>query len=159
MSKVCSIYAGKSPLVVLIGFIHTLYLLRYVIVKVVRKDHLDQLPVPSRIKSYLNTPFYYSEQVKAIARCLYCRMWHVVMSYLPSGDRKWGLWAISGGCRRNNWGDFRGGWDTLGGISLNLCPVLTCVSKAVIPIVIKSWMLCIVIKYWPMVLWSHIIIL
>jgi len=39
------------------------HLCRYVIVKVVRKDHLDQLPVPSRIKSYLNTPFYYSEQV------------------------------------------------------------------------------------------------
>ena len=36
---------------------------RYVIVKVVRKDHLDHLPVPSRIKKYLNTPFYYSEQV------------------------------------------------------------------------------------------------
>ena len=36
---------------------------RYVIVKVVRKDHLDQLPVPSRIKKYLNTPFYYSEQI------------------------------------------------------------------------------------------------
>lgn len=33
------------------------------IVKVVRKDHLDQLPVPSRIKKYLNTPFYYSEQI------------------------------------------------------------------------------------------------
>jgi hypothetical protein len=36
---------------------------RYIIVKHVRKDHLDQLPVPSRIKNYLNTPFYYSEQV------------------------------------------------------------------------------------------------
>ena len=39
---------------------------RYVIVKVVRKDHLDHLPVPSRIKKYLNTPFYYSEQVMLI---------------------------------------------------------------------------------------------
>jgi hypothetical protein len=39
------------------------HLCRYIIVKHVRKDHLDQLPVPSRIKSYLNTPFYYSEQV------------------------------------------------------------------------------------------------
>ena len=36
---------------------------RYVIVKHVRKDHLDDLPVPNRIKQYLNTPFYYSEQV------------------------------------------------------------------------------------------------
>ena len=86
MWKVCSIYAGKSSLAVLIGYIHTLYLLRYVIVKVVRKDHLDQLPVPSRIKSYLNTPFYYSEQVVAtpdtdvfIIEC--------DMSCLPLGDR------------------------------------------------------------------------
>merc|ERR1711862_115310 len=39
------------------------HLCRYVIVKVVRKDHLDQLPVPSRIKKYLNTRFYYTEQV------------------------------------------------------------------------------------------------
>ena len=29
-----------------------------------RKDLLDLLPVPGRIKTYLNTPFYYSEQVK-----------------------------------------------------------------------------------------------
>merc|ERR1712029_1184709 len=36
------------------------HLCRYVIVKVVRKDHLDQLPVPNRIKKYLNTSFYYS---------------------------------------------------------------------------------------------------
>jgi hypothetical protein len=34
-----------------------------VIVKHVRKDHLEDLPVPNRIKTYLNTPFYYSEQV------------------------------------------------------------------------------------------------
>jgi len=39
------------------------HLCRYIIVKHVRKDHLDQLPVPSRIKTYLNTSFYYSEQV------------------------------------------------------------------------------------------------
>jgi len=39
------------------------HLCRYIIVKVVRKDHLDQLPVPNRMKKYLNTPFYYSEQV------------------------------------------------------------------------------------------------
>ena len=44
--------------------------IRYVIVKVVRKDHLDQLPVPSRIKSYLNTPFYYSEQVMSRTGCI-----------------------------------------------------------------------------------------
>merc|ERR1712168_252066 len=39
------------------------HLCRYIIVKHVRKDHLNQLPVPNRIKTYLNTPFYYSEQV------------------------------------------------------------------------------------------------
>lgn len=40
------------------------HLCRYVIVKHVRKDHLDYLPVPNKIKLYLNTPFYYSEQVE-----------------------------------------------------------------------------------------------
>jgi len=39
------------------------HLCRYIIVKHVRKDHLNQLPVPKIIKTYLNTPFYYSEQV------------------------------------------------------------------------------------------------
>lgn len=39
------------------------HLCRYIIVKHVRKDLLDALPVPPRIKTYLNTPFYYSEQV------------------------------------------------------------------------------------------------
>jgi hypothetical protein len=39
------------------------FFFRYVIVKHVRKDHLEELPVPNRIKTYLNTPFYYSEQV------------------------------------------------------------------------------------------------
>jgi len=39
------------------------HLCRYVIVKLVRKDHLESLPIPNRIKTYLNTPFYYSEQV------------------------------------------------------------------------------------------------
>jgi len=43
------------------------HLCRYVIVKHVRKDHLNALPVPNRIKLYLNTPFYYSEQVEAEA--------------------------------------------------------------------------------------------
>merc|ERR1712241_705590 len=28
-----------------------------------RRDLLNQLPVPTRMKQYLNTPFYYSEQV------------------------------------------------------------------------------------------------
>ena len=46
--------------------IHQNIICRYVIVKVVRKDHLDQLPVPSRMKKYLNTPFYYSEQVETL---------------------------------------------------------------------------------------------
>ena len=48
---------------VIVRAIFNLNSCRYVIVKVVRKDHLDQLPVPSRIKKYLNTPFYYSEQI------------------------------------------------------------------------------------------------
>lgn len=39
------------------------HMCRYVIVKHVRRDLLSQLPVPTRMKQYLNTPFYYSEQV------------------------------------------------------------------------------------------------
>jgi len=39
------------------------HMCRYVIVKHVRRDLLNQLPVPTRMKQYLNTPFYYSEQV------------------------------------------------------------------------------------------------
>merc|ERR1711890_22857 len=39
------------------------HMCRYVIVMHVRRDLLNQLPVPTRMKQYLNTPFYYSEQV------------------------------------------------------------------------------------------------
>ena len=84
MSKVCNIYAGKAPTCQDYLYLH-FCLVRYVIVKVVRKDHLDQLPVPSRIKSYLNTPFYYSEQVVATPDTdvfIECDM-----SCLPLGDR------------------------------------------------------------------------
>ena len=34
---------------------------RFVILKLVPRDHVDQLPVPKRIKEYLKTPNYYSE--------------------------------------------------------------------------------------------------
>lgn len=39
------------------------HMCRYIIVKHVRRDLLSQLPVPTRMKQYLKTPFYYSEQV------------------------------------------------------------------------------------------------
>jgi len=39
------------------------HMCRYIIVKHVRRDLLNLLPVPTRLKNYLNTPFYYSEQV------------------------------------------------------------------------------------------------
>ncbi len=51
----------NSPKMIFLALILLIY--RYVIVKHVRKDHLEELPVPNRIKIYLNTPFYYSEQV------------------------------------------------------------------------------------------------
>lgn len=38
-------------------------LLRFVILKLVPRDHVDQLPVPKRIKDYLKTPNYYSENI------------------------------------------------------------------------------------------------
>lgn len=33
------------------------------ILKLVPRDHVDQLPVPKRIKNYLKTPNYYSENI------------------------------------------------------------------------------------------------
>ena len=33
------------------------------ILKLVPRDHVDQLPVPKRIKDYLKTPNYYSENI------------------------------------------------------------------------------------------------
>ena len=36
------------------------------ILKLVPRDHVDQLPVPKRIKDYLKTPNYYSENIEDI---------------------------------------------------------------------------------------------
>ena len=36
---------------------------RFVILKLVPRDHVDHLPVPNRIKDYLKTPNYYSENI------------------------------------------------------------------------------------------------
>jgi len=35
-----------------------------VILKLVPRDHVDQLPVPKRIMDYLKTPNYYSENIQ-----------------------------------------------------------------------------------------------
>lgn len=34
------------------------------ILKLVPRDHVEQLPVPNRIKDYLKTPNYYSENIE-----------------------------------------------------------------------------------------------
>ena len=39
------------------------HMCRFVILKLVPRDHVDQLPVPKRIKDYLKTPNYYSENI------------------------------------------------------------------------------------------------
>ena len=39
-------------------------LFRFVILKLVPRDHVDQLPVPKRIMDYLKTPNYYSENIE-----------------------------------------------------------------------------------------------
>jgi suppressor of cytokine signaling 7 len=36
---------------------------RFVILKHVRRDLIDELPLPKMLKSYLNTPYYYSEEL------------------------------------------------------------------------------------------------
>ena len=40
------------------------YCSRFVILKLVPRDHVDQLPVPKRIMDYLKTPNYYSENIE-----------------------------------------------------------------------------------------------
>lgn len=39
------------------------HLCRFSILKTIRRDFVDALPLPSRLKSYLNTPHYYSEEL------------------------------------------------------------------------------------------------
>merc|ERR1711862_161466 len=39
------------------------HMCRFVILKLVPRDHVDQLPVPKRIEDYLKTPNYYSENI------------------------------------------------------------------------------------------------
>lgn len=40
------------------------FFFRFVILKLVPRDHVEQLPVPNRIKEYLKTPNYYSENIE-----------------------------------------------------------------------------------------------
>lgn len=37
------------------------HMCRFVLLKCVRRDLVDQLPLPTKLKAYLNTPHYYSE--------------------------------------------------------------------------------------------------
>lgn len=37
------------------------HMCRFVLLKCVRRDLIGQLPLPPKLKSYLNTPHYYSE--------------------------------------------------------------------------------------------------
>ncbi|KAI5733948.1 hypothetical protein M8J77_000681 [Diaphorina citri] len=37
------------------------HMCRFVILKIVRKDHINQLPLPDSLQAYLNTPHYYCE--------------------------------------------------------------------------------------------------
>jgi len=46
-----------------LGLIYIFVIFRFVILKLVPRDLLSQLPVPKRIQVYLDTPFYYSEAV------------------------------------------------------------------------------------------------
>ena len=61
--KVCSICAGKLIFLSSEKKSFKFCLFRFVILKLVPRDHVDQLPVPKRIKDYLKTPNYYSENI------------------------------------------------------------------------------------------------
>ena len=61
--KVCSICAGKLFVFSPEKNSSIFCLFRFVILKLVPRDHVDQLPVPKRIKDYLKTPNYYSENI------------------------------------------------------------------------------------------------
>lgn len=39
------------------------YVIRFVILKTVRRDLIHKLPLPRRLIDYLNTPHYYCEQL------------------------------------------------------------------------------------------------
>ena len=56
---------GKKSISTLVKFKNVLWnLFRFVILKLVPRDHVDQLPVPKRIMDYLKTPNYYSENIE-----------------------------------------------------------------------------------------------
>lgn len=40
-----------------------LFIIRFVILKMVRRDFIPKLPLPRRLIDYLNTPHYYCEQL------------------------------------------------------------------------------------------------
>ncbi|XP_064471433.1 uncharacterized protein LOC135385829 [Ornithodoros turicata] len=44
------------------------HLCRFSILKTIRRDFIDSLPLPVRLKAYLNTPHYYSEELANISR-------------------------------------------------------------------------------------------
>ena len=44
---------------------NTHFLFRFAILKLIPRDLIHQLPVPVQIQKYLNTPFYYSEDIVA----------------------------------------------------------------------------------------------
>ncbi|CAN8014179.1 unnamed protein product, partial [Ixodes persulcatus] len=39
------------------------HLCRFSILKSIRRDLIDSLPLPARLRAYLNTPHYYSEEL------------------------------------------------------------------------------------------------
>ncbi|RWS31422.1 uncharacterized protein B4U80_08971 [Leptotrombidium deliense] len=45
------------------------HMCRFVILKYVRRDLIKQLPLPNRLKEYINTPYYYFEEVNLIDSC------------------------------------------------------------------------------------------
>lgn len=40
------------------------HLCRFTLLKYVRRDLIEELPLPARLKTYLNTPYYYSEELE-----------------------------------------------------------------------------------------------
>lgn len=43
------------------------HMCRFIILKTVRRDLIDHLPLPRRLKDYLNTPHYYSEELATLS--------------------------------------------------------------------------------------------
>ena len=67
-SNLCNTCVGTYPSNERINELKTFSLNRFVILKHVRRDLIQSLPLPQMLKQYLNTPYYYSEELALMSK-------------------------------------------------------------------------------------------